>query len=60
MEKIELEKQVAHLESVNDQLSAEISYVDDLLKSIGFPYGLQSVKAAANEMLNNGSFCEEQ
>lgn len=45
-----LEK-VAHLEFVNDQMSAELQYLDTLLKSVGFSEGLKSVKSAAQEIL---------
>ena len=44
-----LEK-LAYLEFVNDQLSTEISYVDKLLRSIGFSEGLKTVKSAAREI----------
>ena len=47
----ELEKRVAYLESVNDQLASEIRYVDRLLRSIGFPDGLATVKTAAQELM---------
>jgi hypothetical protein len=45
-----LEK-VAYLEFVNDQMSAELQYLDSLLKSVGFSDGLKSVKCAAQEIL---------
>lgn len=44
-----LEK-IAHLEFVNDQISAELQYVDKLLRSIGFSDGLRTVKSAAKEL----------
>ena len=47
----ELHSRIAHLEFVNDQLSAELSYVDELLQLIGFPEGLLTVKVAALEIL---------
>ncbi len=46
-----LEKKIAHLEFVNDQLLAEIQYVDHLLKLIGFPEGLKTIKSAAQEVI---------
>ncbi len=52
MDTQELNKRLAYLEFVNDQLSAEYSYVDELLKGVGFPEGLKSVKAVAEEMIN--------
>ena len=44
-----LEK-IAHLEFVNDQVTAELRYVDKLLRSIGFIDGLKTVKSAALEL----------
>jgi len=48
----QLADQVARLESLNDQLTAEIDYVDALLKQLGFDEGLKSLKAAASEVLD--------
>jgi len=48
----ELTNQIARLESVNDQLTSEISYVDDLLQVVGFEEGLKSLKSAAAEVLD--------
>ncbi len=50
MSEEELVKQLAQLEFVNDQLTCELRYVDDLLKSIGFPEGLDTVKRAAHDL----------
>jgi hypothetical protein len=46
-----LEKKIAYLEFVNDQLMSEILYVDRLLRLIGFPDGLQTIKSAAQEVI---------
>lgn len=43
-------KRIAYLEFVNDQLMTELKYVDKLLRSIGFPEGLETVKKAAKEI----------
>lgn len=51
MTKAQLEKKIARLEFVYDQLEAELLYVDDLLKSVGFPRGLDSAKEVAIELL---------
>lgn len=59
METQELEKKLARLEFINDQLSAEVTYVDNILRAIGFPQGLESVKAAANEIISEGIGQEE-
>lgn len=47
-----LEKKVAYLEFVNDQLSSELEYIDRLLKVIGFPEGLETIKSAAQEVVD--------
>ena len=52
--KAQLEKQIALLESVNDQLSAEVSYIDALMRLIGFSQGIQTVKATAEEIIKKG------
>lgn len=44
-------KKIAYLEFVNDQLTSEIEYVDKLLKLIGFPEGLSTIKSAAIEVI---------
>lgn len=51
MTKAQLKKKIAQLESVNDHLLTEVSYIDQLMKLIGFSEGIQSVKATAQEML---------
>lgn len=52
MNKAQLEKKINKLEFFQDQLEAEIQYVDSLLKSVGFPQGLVSAKEVALELLN--------
>jgi hypothetical protein len=49
-----LEKKVAYLEFVNDQLLSEIHYIDNLLRLIGFPEGLETIKSAAKEAIEEG------
>jgi hypothetical protein len=51
MENRDLEKEIARLESMNDQLLTEISYIDELLKLSGFSRGLESLKEVAIEMI---------
>jgi hypothetical protein len=51
MNKAVLEKKINRLEFMNDQLEAELIYVDILLKSVGFPHGLTSAKEVALELL---------
>lgn len=47
----QLKKQISELESLNDQLLAEMDYLDWLLKEIGFEKGLITLKFAAEELL---------
>ncbi len=54
MKEQECLQRVAYLEFVNDQLVSELHYVDRLLKSIGFPEGLETIKQAAQETLEEG------
>lgn len=51
MTKKELEKKIAYLEFINDQISTELKYVDKLLKLIGFPEGLETLKSASQELI---------
>ena len=46
-----MKQRIAYLEFVNDQLLSEIRYVDELLRLIGFPEGLETIKVAAQEVL---------
>lgn len=54
MTKSQLLKKIAYLESVNDQLSTEVTYVDHLMRLIGFSEGLITVKATAQEIIDKG------
>ncbi len=51
--KEQLFKRMAYLEFIQDQLSAELVYVDKLLKNVGFPRGLSSVKEVARDILDD-------
>lgn len=46
-----LEKKIAHLESVNDYLVSELESMDGLFKAIGFKFGINSARMAAEEIL---------
>ena len=46
-----LQKKIARLESVNDQLTAELHYLEKLTRSLGFAEGIKTLKAAALDML---------
>ncbi len=48
----DLLKKMAKLESINDQLAAEIRYLDELSKRLGFPEGLSAFKSAAEELIS--------
>jgi hypothetical protein len=48
-------KKIAQLETINDQLAAEISYLDQLARSLGFAEGLKTLKSAALEMIESDS-----
>ena len=52
------EKKIAYLEFVNDQLVSEIHYVDRLLRLIGFPDGLETIKSAAQEVIEEEDLSE--
>ena len=48
----ELNQKIAQLEFQQDQLLTELHHIDHLLRSIGFPDGLHSIKMTAQELLN--------
>lgn len=50
----DLQQRIAYLESINDQLSTEVDYIDKLMKLIGFAGGLVTIKATANEIIKKG------
>lgn len=58
MTKAQLLKKIARLESINDQLSTEISYVDELMRLVGFEGGLETVKLTAKDIIENGLLYE--
>jgi hypothetical protein len=51
----QLLQKIAKLESINDQLSAEIHFLESLTRSIGFAEGLKTLKEAALEMIQTDS-----
>jgi hypothetical protein len=53
MNKIQMNKKIARLQSLHNELQAELSYVDNLLRSVGFPQGLASAKEIALELIQN-------
>lgn len=58
--KAQLMKKIAYLESINDQLITEVSYVDQLMRILGFAEGLTTVKATANEIIEKGYHNENE
>lgn len=61
MDQSEALQRIAYLEFENDQLVAEIRYLDKLLRAIGFPEGLSTVKEAATEIRDSeGEFPTEE
>ncbi len=44
-------ERIAKLETINDQLTAEIQYLERLTRALGFAEGLKTLKEAALEML---------
>ena len=63
MNKSQLQQKIARLESIHDQLESELIYVDAILRSVGFPQGLESAKEVALELLedsNQGNTVEDQ
>ena len=52
MKKNNLEKRVAQLESINDQLTSEFNHLNVVLKKLGFDEGIKTLKEAATEMLH--------
>ena len=47
----QMQKKISELESINDQLQAEIRYLDRLLREVGFEEGLKTLKFAAKELI---------
>lgn len=54
MSEKEMMRKIALLESVNDQLSTEVSYLDGLMRMIGFARGVETFKATAQEIIARG------
>lgn len=60
MNKTQLQQKIARLEFIHDQLETELMYVDNLLKSVGFPQGLVSAKEVALELLQETEQAENE
>ncbi|MCB1073651.1 MAG: hypothetical protein H7A41_04880 [Chlamydiales bacterium] len=51
----DLKARAAKLESQVDLLEAELTYLNGLLIEVGFPEGIKTLKATAEELLAEGS-----
>lgn len=51
MTKAQLLTKIARMESLQDHLMTELSYLDQLLRQVGFEEGLTTVKAVAEEII---------
>jgi len=51
MEYQKLLQKLAKLETMNDQLAAELDYLEKLTRALGFAEGLKTLKSAAIEMI---------
>ena len=60
MDKEALLKRISELESMNDQLLAEIRFLDDLLRKVGFEEGLKTLKFAAQELIEQDQIDHDQ
>ncbi len=60
MEKEKMLRRISELETINDQLLTELNYLDQLLKQIGFEKGLITLKAAAQELIEEENQKEER
>lgn len=56
----DLQKKQAYLEFINDQLESELEELEELLKAIGFPKGIASLKEAAQDILEEKAEEEEE
>ncbi len=52
MKKVLLDKRLAELQFEQDQLLAELSHTDELMRKVGFVGGIQAMKRAAEEVVD--------
>lgn len=50
MTKQHLQKKLARLETFHDQLLSELGSIDLLMRNVGFPQGIASLKSTAEEL----------
>ena len=60
MNTLELQKKVANLEFVQDQLISEIEEVNRLLIAVGFPQGTKSLIVVAHELIQDAAKQEDE
>lgn len=60
MNRKKLMRKIAYLEFINDQLLTELRYIDKLLRIVGFPSGLETVKSAAQEVMRKERGVEDE
>jgi hypothetical protein len=53
-------RKIAYLEFATEQLTTELRYVDSLLRIVGFPNGLGTVKVAAEEIIEENRMEEDR
>jgi len=51
MDQEKMLRRIAELETINDQLQAELRYLDTILREAGFVGGLTTLKSAALELI---------
>lgn len=51
MDKEKIMRRIAELETLNDQLAAELRYLDNILRQAGFSDGLITLKSATLELI---------
>lgn len=59
MQDKQLLREIAKLEFEHDQLLAEMEYIDKLLRRVGFSDGLETVKWAAKDLVEEHCLDEE-
>jgi len=60
MNQKQLKAEIARLESINDQIETEISYIDNLLRLSGFSRGIESLREVAIEMIEHPDYEEDE
>lgn len=58
MHPTQVHQKLARLEFLNDQLYAELEFINELLHTLGFPEGIATIKAIAQEVLSDEEFLD--